>query len=52
MWVREGDHVAWGERTGTVLAIVRYRNGPGYVRLLLDDVSLPYWVELNYLAHT
>jgi len=48
----KGDRLTWQGRTGTVINIHDNRsNSHGYVRLLLDDVHLPYWVEYNRLGY-
>lgn len=51
MMFATGDRLTWKGRYGTAITVLQTRAGKGYVRLLLDDVHLPYWVEYNYLEY-
>lgn len=42
-----GDRLTYKGRNGTVLKVIDYHTGIGYVRLLMDDVRVPYWVEFS-----
>lgn len=46
---RIGERLSWNGRTGVVLAAQPRPDGGGYVRLLMDDVPLAYWVDAKHL---
>lgn len=48
-----GQRLSWNGMLGTVVNVIDYKNGQGYVRLSVDERNgLPYWVEFNKVKLT